>query len=244
MKKLLSILLAMLICMSMAACGESKEEALANSTTNDAVAEQTPEESTDVQTEEPAEEAMSEAPASKSRENMTEFTVKAENMSSDSCVIRPVLEADENEYKELLDTCKAEVEALSASESFDKYFGTVNNKDGEEVDLKKLLGVDNLNVFEFFPVIASGIEEGCGNVEVEMLFATPYEKDEKVVVMVGIVTENEDGTHSVEWTAFDGVGVESESENVESKGCIKVELNEEMALKIQENTALLAVVSD
>lgn len=243
MKRFLSILLAMLICMSMAACGESKEEAPTNSATNDATA-QAPVESTDAQTEEPAEEAMSEAPASKSRENMTEFTVKAETMSSDNCVIRPVLASDENEYKELLDTCKAEVEALSASESFDKYFGTVINKDGEEVDLKKLLGVDNLNVFEFVPVVASGLEEGCGNVEVEMLFATPYEKDEKVVVMVGIVAENEDGTHSVEWTAFDGVGVEADSENVESKGCIKVELTEEMALKIQENTTLLAVVSD
>lgn len=253
MKRFLSVLLALLICLSMAACGDTKEakttnpetEQAADKQVNEAADEQTNEEPKEEAKEEPVKEAKSQSTGSKSRENMTEFTVKAANAGSDDSFFRPVLaKNDGKEYKDLLDTCKKEVEALSASETVEKYFGTVTNKDGEEVDIKNLLSVDKLNVFEFLPIIAGGIQEGCGNVEAEMLFATPYDKDEKVVVLVGIVTENEDGTHSIEWTAFDGVGVEVDSENVETKGCIKVELTEEMALKIQENTALLAVVSD
>ena len=72
--------------------------------------------------------------------------------------------------------------------------------------------------------------------------ATPYEVDEKVAVMIGMVTENADGTNTVSWKAFEGVGIAPESE--EAVAGIQTELDPETVLAIQEGVALLAIVSD
>lgn len=69
-----------------------------------------------------------------------------------------------------------------------------------------------------------------------MQFSTPYEKDEKVIVLIGLAKENQDGVQSIEWTAYEGIGVEEQ-------GCIQVELDPEIILAIQNGTALLAIVS-
>ena len=98
--------------------------------------------------------------------------------------------------------------------------------------------IDRLNIFEFMPIIAVGYEDEFGNVTLKMLFSTPYEKDEKVVAMIGLVDAHEnideviaenvddetdeadvsvqlasdeeraEEIHSVAWTAYEGIGVE------------------------------------
>lgn len=98
--------------------------------------------------------------------------------------------------------------------------------------------IDSLNIFEFMPIIAVGYEDEFGNVTLKMLFSTPYEKDEKVVAMIGLVDAHEnideviaenvddetdeadvsvqlasdeeraEEIQSVVWTAYEGIGVE------------------------------------
>lgn len=98
--------------------------------------------------------------------------------------------------------------------------------------------IDRLNIFEFMPIIAVGYEDEFGNVTLKMLFSTPYEKDEKVVAMIGLVDAHEnideviaenvddetdeadvsvqlasdeeraEEIQSVAWTAYEGIGVE------------------------------------
>ena len=98
--------------------------------------------------------------------------------------------------------------------------------------------IDRLNIFEFMPIIAVGYEDEFGNVILKMLFSTPYEKDEKVVAMIGLVDAHEnideviaenvddetdeadvsvqlasdeeraEEIQSVVWTAYEGIGVE------------------------------------
>ena len=98
--------------------------------------------------------------------------------------------------------------------------------------------IDRLNIFEFMPIIAVGYEDEFGNVTLKMLFSTPYEKDEKVVAMIGLVDAHEnideviaenvddetdeadvsmqlasdeeraEEIQSVVWTAYEGIGVE------------------------------------
>ena len=91
--------------------------------------------------------------------------------------------------------------------------------------------------------MAEGYSEEFGDVTAKFLFPTPYEKDQPVVVMIGIVTVNEDETQTVVWTAFDGIGVEAEETGVEEIGAVEVVLDPQTVLAIQEGIALLAVVS-
>ena len=123
---------------------------------------------------------------------------------------------------------------LAAAESVEAYFG-------EELDLKSIVGADELNVFEYVPIIAGGYDIAYGTVTTKIWLATPYEVDEKVAVMIGMVTENADGTNTVSWKAFEGVGIAPESE--EAVAGIQTELDPETVLAIQEGVALLAIVS-
>ena len=96
-----------------------------------------------------------------------------------------------------------------------------------------------------------------------MLFSTPYEKDHKVAVLIGIAKVNDekksqlaegeelnsDCIDDIEWVAFEGVGQDAVEDQEETYGCIKVELTPEIVLAIQQaaedagTTALMAVVS-
>ena len=60
--------------------------------------------------------------------------------------------------------------------------------------------------------------------------------------MIGLVNENADGTITVDWNAFEGVGIAADQ--IEAAGSIQVELDAETVLAIQNGIALLAVVSD
>ena len=124
---------------------------------------------------------------------------------------------------------------LAASDSIEAYFGA-------NVDLKALVAANQMNVFEFKPIIAGNYDVAYGKVTAKMLFSTPYEAGEKVAVMIGLVNENADGTITVDWNAFEGVGIAADQ--IEAAGSIQVELDAETVLAIQNGIALLAVVSD
>lgn len=187
--------------------------------------------------------AFAESVPSKTTGDLTQFEVEAENLPADAeLFIRPIVE-NEEEYQHLVEICQNEINALMQAESITEFFGEVKDASGEAVDMAALLESETLNVYEFCPLIAGGYEESYDTVTVKMLFSTPYEKDEKVIVLIGLVTVNEDNTQSVEWIAYEGVGVELENAGLEEQGCIQVELNPEIILDIQEGTALLAIVS-
>lgn len=194
--------------------------------------------------------AMAQAVPSKTIADLTRFEVTAENQPGDPDIFfLPLNEAageELPEYQKHLDICQMEIEKLAASESIERYFAKVTDSAAEPVDLRALLGIEKnaaLNVFEFCPAIAGGFQEECGKVTVSMLFSTPYEEGEKVLVLIGIVTELEDGTYSVDWQAFEGIGQEALEEREETCGCVRVELTPEIVLAIQDGIALLAVVS-
>lgn len=167
--------------------------------------------------------AFAEAVPSKTTGDMVKFEATAENLPADAGFS---IYATEKE-----DVCQAEIAKLAKSGSVAEYFGEVTNAAGEVVSLSAMLGSDTLNVFEFCGIAAENYDASYGNVTVKLTFSTPYAKDEKVAVMIGLVE-----AQSVIWTAYEGVGVEDQ-------GSIQVELDSEIVLAIQNGNALLAVVS-
>ncbi len=134
---------------------------------------------------------------------------------------------------------KAEVEKLAAAESPIAYFtatAAIKDKDGKEVDLAAMLGTEDVKVNELQPITITDYKKGSGDFAVTLTFATAYAKDEPVVVMIGIVTEN-----GVEWIALEGIGTDSTA--VEQAGGVAVTIPAEIVEQIQNGTALVAVVS-
>lgn len=195
--------------------------------------------------------AMAESVPSKTTFDLTRFDVVAENQPNDPDIyLLPVNEVTMGErlpdYQERMDICQVEIEKLAAAKDVESYFADAADSAGNPVNLRELLDAEEdavLNVFEFCPVIAGGFNENCGNVTADMLFATPYEKDERVLVLIGIVTIHDDETQTVEWSAFDAVGLEPLERQIETAGRIRVELPQETVLDIQSKTALLAIVN-
>lgn len=198
MKKIVSILVALMLCLSAAAFAES----VPSKTTGDLV----------------------------------QFEAAADNLPADAgFYIQPIAEDDEA-YQQSVEISQNEITKLAQSENVAAYFGEVKNAEGEVVDVKALLESDTLNVYEFCALAAGLYQESYGNVSIKMQFSTPYEKDEKVIVLIGLAKENQDGVQSIEWTAYEGIGLEEQ-------GSIQVELDPEIILAIQNGTALLAIVS-
>lgn len=179
--------------------------------------------------------ALAEYTPSKKAADLTKVEVTDENLPADSGFFIRIVNEDETEYQKQLSICEAEVAKLAAADSIEAYFGA-------NVDLKTIVAADQMNVFEFKPIIADGYDAAYGKVTAKMLFSTPYEAGEKVAVMIGLVNENADGTITVDWNAFEGVGIAADQ--VEAAGSIQVELDAETVLAIQNGIALLAVVSD
>lgn len=185
---------------------------------------------------------------SKTAIDLTKFEVTAENLPEDANLfLIPVNAASLGEalpeYQEYLDICQEEIEKLTASESVEAYFGTVVDSNGNPVSLKELLGTDTLNVYEFCPAIAGGYDPVYGKVTATLLFSTPYGKDEKVIVLIGLVAQQEDGTRTVTWHAFEGIGLEAVAGQEETAGRIQVELTPEIVEAIQSGIAMMAIVS-
>lgn len=196
--------------------------------------------------------AMAESVPSKTTTDLTRFDVIAENQPGDPGIyLLPVNEVTVGDslpdYQERIDICQVEIDKLANSATAEAYFGFVTDAEGNLADLRALLGlesdVDLLNVFEFCPAIAGGFREDCGKVTATMLFSTPYEKGEKVLVLIGIVTVLEDNTQTVEWHVFEGIGQGAVEGQEETYGSILVELTPEIVNAIQNEIALLAVVS-
>lgn len=179
--------------------------------------------------------ALAEYTPSKKAIDLTKVEVTAENLPADSGFFIRIVNEDETEYQKQLSICEAEVAKLAAAENVEAYFGA-------DIDLKAIVAADQLNVFEFKSIIAGDYDAAYGKVTAKMLFSTPYEVGEKVAVMIGLVNENADGTITVDWNAFEGVGIAADQ--VEAAGSIQVELDAETVLAIQNGIALLAVVSD
>lgn len=210
MKKIVSLVLALLLCLPAVALAE---EVVPSKNTSDMVAvEITPELNPNV----PADSGF---------------------------VVIPVLEEDEAqtaEYAENIALCREEIAKLMESAAggteasgVEAYFGEVRDSEGNVVVLSEALSAQALNVFEFMPLVVQNYDESYGNVTLTFQFKTPYAQDELVLVLIGIRNAE---TGEMEWTVFEGTGVGEE-------GAVQVEFTPEILKAIQENAALLAVVS-
>lgn len=156
----------------------------------------------------------------------------------DSNLEKKVADAGDAAEGEEIELDEAEAAAAQTA-AIGNFFTDVKNVEGEHVTLKQVLGVAededvHLDVTEFFPIVAGGFGESDGKVVANMSFATTYDKDEKVAVLIGIVTVLDDGTTQITWTALEGFG--------QDNGGISVELPSEVLLAIQDGTAIMSVV--
>lgn len=140
---------------------------------------------------------------------------------------------DEVAYATEIEVCQNEIARLQESASVAEYFGEVRNSSGEVVSLTEVLGSEQLVVNEFMPIIVDNYDATYGNVTVVFKFSTPYEKDEPVVVLIGIVNPE---TGLVEWVALEGVGTGVD-------GAIEVEFTAEFLEAIQSGSAMMAIVN-
>lgn len=209
MKKIVCLVLAALLCLSMAALAE---EAVPSKNTSDMVSVEI----------DPA---------------------LNPNLPADSGFVAfPVLEEDATqaeEYAESIALCQEEIVRLMAAaggtdaSGVEAYFGTVRDSEGNEVALSEALQAQMLDVFEFMPLVVQNYDEAYGDVTLTIQFKTPYEEGEPVLVLIGIQNA---GTEAMEWTAFEGAGAGE-------AGAVQVTFTPEILTAIQENVALLAVVS-
>lgn len=177
--------------------------------------------------------ALAEFVPSKTTGDLTKIEVAAENMPAGATMVLSAVSSGDVANQQLLATCQTELDRL-ASTPVTTYFAGVKDINGNDVDLAAVLGTQDLKVYEFCPLVVSDYVEDYGAVTATMSFSTPYAEGEKVLVMVGLVTVNEDGTETVEWVALEGVG---------ANGGISVQFNAETLTKVQDGSALLAVVS-
>ena len=89
--------------------------------------------------------------------------------------------------------------------------------------------IDRLNIFEFMPIIAVGYEDEFGNVTLKMLFSTPYEKDEKVVAMIGLVDAHE----NIDEVIAETIAERGDEEIDEADVSVQLASDEERAEEIQ-----------
>lgn len=182
--------------------------------------------------------ALAEYVPSKTTGDFIQIEATGENLPEDAGLeIRAVLQ-DEEEYQDLLTISQSEIEKLAAT-TVAEYFAEAKDVEEKPVDLAEMLGTEELKVYEFCPIIVNGYAEEYGALTVTLYFSTPYEVGQKVVVMIGLVNEVAQNMHTVEWTAYEGVGV-----NGELGVGIEVEVTPEVLLAIQDGMALLAVVSE
>ena len=209
MKKIVCLVLAALLCLSMAALAE---EAVPSKNTSDMVSVEI----------DPA--------------------LNPNLPAVSGFVAFPVLEEDATqaeEYAESIALCQEEIVRLMAAaggtdaSGVEAYFGTVRDSEGNEVALSEALQAQMLDVFEFMPLVVQNCDEAYGDVTLTIQFKTPYEEGEPVLVLIGIQNA---GTEAMEWTAFEGAGAGE-------AGAVQVTFTPEILTAIQENVALLAVVS-
>lgn len=170
--------------------------------------------------------------------DMTQIEVDVENPQDAGFYLRTVAES-EVKYAAHWDACRIEIANISAAESLQGYFKNAKDVQGLPFDAAAFLDAETLYCHEFTPVIAGNYTDELGLVTTRFLFPTPYEKGEQVVVMIGLVSEDEEGTQVVQWIAHPGAAVEAADQSI----CIETVLAPETVMDIQESIALLAILS-
>lgn len=148
--------------------------------------------------------------------------------------ITPV-DPSEAAYEQLLALSAAELAKLQAVGAA-AYFGDV-------VNFEELLGTATPNVHEFIPLKMEGLNNLSDPLTLRVEFATPYEKGEKLVVMLGLVSFPESGEPSIEWTAHKGVSLGQVDGVEEGSSVVEVEVDAATLKAIQNGMTVLAVVS-
>lgn len=169
------------------------------------------------------------AAPSPTTDDMNETTT---NKPKTSTLVVKTIDLNSAEYKALVEKCLAELEKLENSESAAVYFGEVIDSEGNKVPFAELFGEDDLTVCEMMPIVVENYDESLGDVKITLQFATPFEKGEEVVVLIGLI----DGqTGEVEWYALKGVGTGV-------NGAVEVVVTSKMMVAIQNGQALIAVL--
>lgn len=169
------------------------------------------------------------AAPSPTTDDMNETTT---NKPKTSTLVVKTIDLNSAEYKALVEKCLAELEKLKNSESAAVYFGEVIDSEGNKVPFAELFGEDALTVCEMMPIVVENYDESLGDVKITLQFATPFEKGEEVVVLIGLI----DGqTGEVEWYALKGVGTGV-------NGAVEVVVTSKMMVAIQNGQALIAVL--
>ena len=158
-------------------------------------------------------------------------TTKTNTPKTSSLVVKTIA-LDSAEYKALVEKCLAELEKLKNSESSAAYFGEVIDSEGNKVSFAELFGEDILTVCEMMPIIVENYDESLGDVKITLQFATPFEKGEEVVILIGLINEQ---TDEVEWYALKGVGTGVD-------GAVEVVVTRKMMMAIQNGQALIAAL--
>ncbi|MBQ7845883.1 MAG: hypothetical protein IJ392_06995 [Clostridia bacterium] len=170
--------------------------------------------------------------------DMTQVDVDVENPQDVGFYLRTVAES-EVEYAAHWDACRSEIANISAAESLQSYFKNAKDVQGLPFEVAAFLDAENLYCHELTPVIAGNYTDELGLVTARFLFPTPYEKGEQVVVMIGLISTDENGAQVVQWIAHPGSAVEAADQSIR----IETVLAPETVMDIQKGIALLAVLS-
>ena len=166
---------------------------------------------------------------SKTTDDFTTFEVTVENpVDGKAVVILPINENtvdDVTKYQANLDAAEAELEKAQNAKTLEAYFG---NEPAAAV--AAILGDNAISMDEFLAVIEQGYEDGMGNATVTAQVATPYEKDEKVAAMIGILKDS-----ALTWNTYEAVGLED--------GRIQFTVDAETMKAMGTEIALFAVCS-
>lgn len=178
--------------------------------------------------------ASAESVPSKSTADMTIVEIQSETLPEDSeFFVLPVTGEDTEAYAEHLAFCQAEIENLMAAETVEAHFADVTDVEGNPVSLTEYLETETLNVYEFMPIVIGNYDAAYGSVTLTFQFTTPYEVDQKVLVLIGMIDEE---TKTMKWIALEGLGVGTD-------GGIQVEFPPEVLEAIQNGLALMAIIS-
>ena len=167
---------------------------------------------------------------SKTTDDLITFDVTVDNpVDGKAVVILPINENtvdDITKYQANLDAAEKELEKAQNAKTLEAYFGNESS-----ALVAAILG-DNaeISMDEFLAVIELGYEDGMGNALITAQVATPYEKDEKVAAMIGILKDG-----SLTWNVYEAVGLED--------GRIQFTVDAETMKAIGTEIALFAVCS-
>ena len=149
MKKIVCLVLAALLCLSMAALAE---EAVPSKNTSDMVSVE-------------IDPALN--PNLPENSGFVAFPVLEEDATQ------------AEEYAESIALCQEEIVRLMAAaggtdaSGVEAYFGTVRDSEGNEVALSEALQAQMLDVFEFMPLVVQNNDEAYGDVTLTIQFKTP-----------------------------------------------------------------------